>query len=182
MVPLWYMTLLCPQYLPIILCHGYTARRHKQCEYIFICIQNKSTKKQVSLPWIRNYIPHFSVRCDFLCRTRGQDQYRNSYHKVKMVSQTIWFSWWQSVFLDRHDSLYIEMGPRCPGGHFRNAYKLLNLRALKISVMYKNCIFQCMGKIFCVEFQMCPLKFHAKFLTHTLKDVYFVCRWKFESS
>ena len=27
-----------------------------------------------------------------------------------------------------------------------------------------------MGKIFCVEFQRVPLKFHTKYLTHTLKD------------
>ena len=38
------------------------------------------------------------------------------------------------------------------GGHFKNTYELLNQRALKISMLYKNRIFQCMGKIFCVEF------------------------------
>ena len=37
-----------------------------------------------------------------------------------------------------------------------------------------DCIFQCMGKIFCVEFQRFPLKFHTKYLTHTLKDVHFI--------
>ena len=31
------------------------------------------------------------------------------------------------------------------GGRFKNAYELLNLRALKISMLYKNHIFQCMG-------------------------------------
>ena len=31
------------------------------------------------------------------------------------------------------------------GGRFKNAYELLNLRALKISMLYKNPIFQCMG-------------------------------------
>ena len=41
-----------------------------------------------------------------------------------------------------------------------------------ISALYKNYIFQCMGKIFCGEFQRYPLKFHTKYLTHTLKDVY----------
>ena len=46
----------------------------------------------------------------------------------------------------------------------------------------KNHIFQCMGKIFCVEFQRYPLKFHTKYLVHTLKDVYFMHRWKFKSS
>ena len=39
-----------------------------------------------------------------------------------------------------------------------------------------------MGQIFCVEFQRVPLKFHTKYLTHTLKNVYFIHRWKFKSS
>ena len=69
-----------------------------------------------------------------------------------------------------------------PGGRFKNTYELLNPRALKISMLYKNRIFQCMGKIFCVEFQRYPLKFHSKYLTHTLKDVHFIHRWKFKSS
>ena len=68
------------------------------------------------------------------------------------------------------------------GGHFKNTFELLNLRALKVSHMYENCIFQCMGKIFCVEFQRYPLKFHTKYLTHTLKDVDFIHWWKFKSS
>ena len=69
-----------------------------------------------------------------------------------------------------------------PGGRFKNIYELLNARALKISMLYKNRIFQCMGKIFCVEFQRVPLKFHTKYLIHTLKDVHFIHRWKFKSS
>ena len=48
------------------------------------------------------------------------------------------------------------------GGHLKNAYELLNM-------LYKNHIFQCMGKVFCVE-----LKFHMKYFTHTLKDVIFI--------
>ena len=68
------------------------------------------------------------------------------------------------------------------GGRFKNAYGLLNLRALKIAMLYKNRIFQCMSKIFCVEFEMVPLKFHTKYLTHTLKDVNFIHRWNFKSS
>ena len=62
------------------------------------------------------------------------------------------------------------------GGRFKNAYEILNLRALKIPTLYKNRIFQCMSKIFCVEFQRVPLKFHTKYLTHTLKDVNFIHR------
>ena len=59
-------------------------------------------------------------------------------------------------------------------GRLKNTYELLNLRALKISILYKNEIFQCMGKIFCVEFQRFPLKFHTKYLIHTLKDDDFI--------
>ena len=57
-------------------------------------------------------------------------------------------------------------------GRFKGTYELLHLRALKFSPMKKIHILQCMGRIFCVEFQRIPLKFHTKFLTHTLKDVY----------
>ena len=67
------------------------------------------------------------------------------------------------------------------GGRFKNAYELLNLRALKISILYKIHIFQCMGKIFCVEFQRVPLKFHTKYHTHTLKGVDFIHKLKFKS-
>ena len=49
--------------------------------------------------------------------------------------------------------------------------ELLNLRALKFSPENEMHIFQCMGKIFCVEFQRYPLKFHTKYHTHTLKDM-----------
>ena len=52
--------------------------------------------------------------------------------------------------------------------------ELLNIRALIFSVVNKIHIFQCMGKIFCVEFQRVPLKFHTKYLTHTLKDMIFI--------
>ena len=65
------------------------------------------------------------------------------------------------------------------GGRFKNAYELLNLRALEISMLFKDHIFQCMGKIFCVEFQRVSLKFHTKYLTQTLKDVDFIHRGKF---
>ena len=68
------------------------------------------------------------------------------------------------------------------GGRFENTYELLNPKALKISMLYENCIFQCMGKIFGEEFQRFPLKFHTKYLTHALKDVHFIHRWKFKSS
>ena len=68
------------------------------------------------------------------------------------------------------------------GGRFKKAYELLNLRALKFSPLNKIHIFQCMGKIFCVEFQRYPLKFHTKYLTHTLKGTIFIQHWNFKSS
>ena len=68
------------------------------------------------------------------------------------------------------------------GGRFKKADELLNLRALKFSPLNKMYIFQCMGKIFCVEFQMEPLKFHTKYLTHILKENTFIQSWNFKSS
>ena len=62
------------------------------------------------------------------------------------------------------------------GGAFQNVYE--HLRVLKISMLLKNHIFQCMGKTFCMEFQRVPLTFHTKYLTHTLKDVDFILMWK----
>ena len=54
----------------------------------------------------------------------------------------------------------------------KNIYELLNLRALKFPPVDAIYIFQGMGKIFCV--QRVSLKFHTKFLTHTLKDIIFI--------
>ena len=61
------------------------------------------------------------------------------------------------------------------GGRLKKTYEILNLRAPTILLLYKHRIFQCKGKIFCVEF-------HTKYLAHTLKDVYFIEVWKFKSS
>ena len=71
---------------------------------------------------------------------------------------------------------------RLPGGRFKKVYELLNLRALKFLPVNKMHIFQCMDKIFCVEFQREPLKFHTKYLSHTLKDAIFIQHWNFKSS
>ena len=65
---------------------------------------------------------------------------------------------------------------------FSKTHMTSYLRALKIWTLYKYNIFQVFGKIFCVEFQRYPLKFHTKYLTYTLKDVHFIHRWKFKSS
>ena len=59
-------------------------------------------------------------------------------------------------------------------GHLKNFNRLINLRALKSPLLNELHIFQCMGKTFCEEFQRYPLKFHTKYLTHTLKDTIFI--------
>ena len=102
-------------------------------------------------------------------------QYKSSHCKGTMVTGLSYLyndnsSTWKS-------GLYIE-----PGGHFKNTYELLNLRALKFSLVEKIYIFQCMGEIFCVEFQRYPLKFHTKYLTHKLKNLIFIQHWNFKSS
>ena len=85
-----------------------------------------------------------------------------------------------TMILTMQDTMYVGHLPSMrnpfqqPGGHFKNTYELLNLRALKFSPANKIHIFQCMSKIFCVEFQRYPLKFHTKYLTHTLKDMIFI--------
>ena len=42
--------------------------------------------------------------------------------------------------------------------------KTFVLQALKFSPVNKIHIFLCMGKVFCVEFQKVPFKFHTKYL------------------
>ena len=59
--------------------------------------------------------------------------------------------------------------------------KLVNLGALKSSFLNKLHIFQCMGKIFGVEFQRVLLKFHAKYLAHTLKYIRRLYVFQFQS-
>ena len=61
--------------------------------------------------------------------------------------------------------------------------KRLRVRALIFSHVNKIHIFQCMGKIFCVEFQRYPLILHTNYLTHTLKDMILIhWSWSFKSS
>ena len=55
----------------------------------------------------------------------------------------------------------------------KNAYEQSILESV-----IKNIHIQCMGEIFCVEFQRYPLKFHTKYLAHTWKYVNFTQRIK----
>ena len=100
-------------------------------------------------------------------------------HYVQYVWCVMWL--WMLKFEIKR-SLKELLCLMCTGGRFKNTYELLNQRALKFSYVNKIHIFQCMGKIFCVEFQRYPLKFHTKYLTHTLKDMIFMQFWNFKSS
>ena len=64
----------------------------------------------------------------------------------------------------------------------KNTYELVNLGARKFARINKIHIIQCMGKIFCVEFEREPLKIQTKYLTQTLKHTIFIQYWKFKSS
>ena len=64
-------------------------------------------------------------------------------------------------------------------GGVSKCFKLLKSKSSSIFTSEWN-IFQCMGKIFCVEFQRVPLKFHTKYLAHTLKDMIFYTTLKFK--
>ena len=86
------------------------------------------------------------------------------------------------VFFIQSRRIDHKRGKILSGGRFKNTYELLNLRALKSSPVNKIYIFQCMRKIFCVEFQRVPLKFHTKYLTHTLRDTISTQSWNFKSS
>ena len=68
------------------------------------------------------------------------------------------------------------------GGRLKNTHELLNISAQEISLMNNFHIFQWMGKIFCVEFQRYPLKFHTKYLIHTFYGMIFMKHWNIKSS
>ena len=71
---------------------------------------------------------------------------------------------------------------RAPGDDFEKAYELLNIKFLKFPPLTKMHTFSCMVKIFCVEFQRLPLKFHLKYFIHTLKKVYFIEHWNLKNT
>ena len=52
------------------------------------------------------------------------------------------------------------------GYHFKDAYKALNVRDLKLSMLCQIHIFQWVGRLVCVEFQIHSFKFYSKYLSH----------------
>ena len=119
--------------------------------------------------------PHFNTSP---CITTAMWRCHNPFSQWQRSFQWKLHSHWLKVLRQRHIAVLIQGS----GGRFKNTYELLNLRALKFSPVNKIRLFQCMGKIFCVEFQRYPLKFHTTYLTHALKDMIFIQHWNFKSS
>ena len=120
-------------------------------------------------------VPLSNFRAILTCRLAAStvQYFTRSYHKYSLLMNGI---------KTRSNKAPHGLVNRGAGGRFKNTYELLNQRALKFSYVNKIHIFPCMGKIFCVEFQRYPLKFHTKYLTHTLKDMIFMQFWNFKSS
>ena len=60
----------------------------------------------------------------------------------------------------------------------KDPYEFLNLRALKIAMLYKNYIPQCMGAIFCVEFQRGPYPYIERFDFYKKNEILRALRFK----
>ena len=123
-------------------------------------------------------IPHlfFELKSDFVKICGVSESYFMGTLSVMMVISGGWTTLMDSLAKTGVDQKHIVRRFR---GYFKNAYELLNLREITVHKMH---IFQCMGKIFGVEFQRVPLKFHTNYLTHTLKDAIFIQHWNFNSS
>ena len=128
--------------------------------------------KSHNAPAIYPTIHHSEQKCAHFC---------SEWRFVGYGTGASWDLWdWSNAPIWSHPMTFVLHSSA--GGRFKKTYELLNLRALKISPVNKIHIFQCMSKIFCVEFQRYPLKFHTKYLTHTLKDTIFIQHWNFKSS
>ena len=135
-----------------------------------------------TLYWAYDYLSMLGSKLRHVSK-RGSRRWSYSETNNKVIKLN-WISQTTIIVLDpsrdetgiceRNESLAIAADAL---GAFQN-----RIWALKISMLYKNHIFQRMGKIFCVEFQRVPLKFHTKYRTHTLKELDFIHRRKFKSS
>ena len=97
-------------------------------------------KSIVKFLWIFNLIPIWLV--GWVPGYQGT--------RMTWLLQTFFGYWWLLICADQ-GSWFQRIPPDLPRGCFKNAYGLLNQRALKI-LMHEN-IFLCMGQIFCVELQ-----------------------------
>ena len=102
--------------------------------------------------------------------------YKNTfYEKFKLKLNFIAMS---SDADDRTCYRILKWDPWANGG-WNNSIDLTLLSAWFISLLNTLHTFQCIRKIFFAEFQLVPLKFHIKYLSHILKDAIFIQCWKF---
>ena len=109
-------------------------------------------------------------------------QYRDSHHEDE--------TFMTPSYLCTENSIFIESAPwiqlsnwQCHTFWQTPASKMLvNLGALKSSILNKVHIFQCIDEFFLCGISKGTLKFHTKYLAYTLKDMIFIQCWKFMSS
>ena len=137
---------------------------------------NKPLSKPVLIEFSGTYITR-PRRVNILRHEQNGCHFANNIFRCIFVNEKfyIYFKFHWILFL----MIQLTIDPR---GHFKNADELVDMKALKLSTLYKIIIFQCMGNLFGVEFQREPLKFHTKYLTHTLKYLIFTHNWNFMSS
>ena len=87
---------------------------------------------------------------------------KDMHHSSMQMTKTDWPNLWVDCSLDVHLGALQHEGQ---GAFQKHVWALKSKSSLNFSVM---------GKIFCVEFQRVPSKFHTKYLAHTLKDVDFI--------
>ena len=154
-----------------------------------ICIHTLKNDSHFVQVWYRKHITHVHDHTNISFPTNAVSLLIVPWGRRQGTVDVLafWLKFFKVAWLFQHQCLhssYTLWILTCNGisGGFKNTYELLNLGALKLSPLIKIHIFQCMGKIFCVEFQKYPLKFHTKCLTHTLKDMILIHCWNSRSS
>ena len=79
----------------------------------------------------------------------------STFYSVILLNFTLSETWFCTLARGHINGYWFD-----PQRRFKTTYELLNLKALKISTLYQIRIFQCIGKMFRVEFSRNPLKFH----------------------
>ena len=133
-------------------------------KYVFKCVVHK-TVSILSMPQCANCLAQYILYASSTALT-----HRYALHIFPGYECV----WW---LLTNYDSLHYigcRRSKHCPTGAFQKHFHAHESRSPSISLLNRIQIFQCIGKIFCVEFQGVPLKFHTKYLAHTLKDMFFL--------
>ena len=124
-------------------------------------------QKQVSQAGISNYIPQFTVGCNYV----SLPEIPASATKVLICRGTLDLCVPCGQETGCFPSCYRHLGPvslRLMTSQFKDIVTLTQKWKTN-----KTHILLCMGSKFCVKFQRCPLKLHTEFWTHTPQNVHF---------